>query len=338
MFVAGMYAAAYFETDPRKVVQAGLACLPPRSPCAPVASDVLEWSRRYPEDWRTVWRFIAKKWDQRDPCPAGALQAFNTDAKLNGAYIALGLLYGDGDFGRTLDVSSRCGQDAGCNPSNACGVLGAMLGYKRIDKKWKSGIPSIAGRNFIHTDFSFRTIVESTVDRVLALVRKNGGRVDGNTLFLKPQSPKAPRLEVWDDYGSPVERIDSADERWHWRGAWRPGHGGKVAHQQGAEAFIRFQGTGAIVGGPYLPTGGKADVYLDGRLERSVDVHTDEVQIRGNEAVWRLFGLKNAPHEIRVVVRGEPYKDSKGSDVGITRLIVFRHGRAPDRTPAPGKP
>ena len=32
MFVSGMYAAAFFESDPRKVVEAGLAAIPARSP------------------------------------------------------------------------------------------------------------------------------------------------------------------------------------------------------------------------------------------------------------------------------------------------------------------
>ena len=34
MFVSGMYAAAFFENDPRKVVEAGLACIPAKSPYA----------------------------------------------------------------------------------------------------------------------------------------------------------------------------------------------------------------------------------------------------------------------------------------------------------------
>lgn len=34
MFVCGMYTAAYFESDPRKVVETGLACIPAKSACA----------------------------------------------------------------------------------------------------------------------------------------------------------------------------------------------------------------------------------------------------------------------------------------------------------------
>ena len=44
MFIAGMYSEAYFENDPRKVVEAGLACIPAGSPYAQLISDVLAWS------------------------------------------------------------------------------------------------------------------------------------------------------------------------------------------------------------------------------------------------------------------------------------------------------
>jgi hypothetical protein len=74
-----------------------------------VIADVLAWSKQYPDDWKKVWHLIEDKWDRRDPCPDGALKPFNIDAKLNGAYIALGLLYGNRDFGKTIEIATRSG-------------------------------------------------------------------------------------------------------------------------------------------------------------------------------------------------------------------------------------
>ncbi len=214
MFVSCMYAAAYFESDPRRIVEAGLACIPPGSPYARMMRDVLAWSRESPGDWITVWNRIEKKWNGREPCPAGALRPFNIDAKINGAYIALGLLYGGGDLGKTLSISTRCGQDSDCNPSSAAGILGVVLGYRRIPEQWKSGIPAIADQKFRYTDYSFRTIVESTRKRAIALVTQNGGRVERDRLIVKPQAARAASLALWDDYGSPVERVGADDPRW----------------------------------------------------------------------------------------------------------------------------
>ena len=101
--------------------------------------DLLDWSASYPDDWRKTWQLIEEKWDKNDSCPDGAFDPFNIDAKINGAYVALGLLYGKGDFARTLEIATRSGQDSDCNPSSAAGVLGVMLGYSGIPDVWKSG-------------------------------------------------------------------------------------------------------------------------------------------------------------------------------------------------------
>jgi hypothetical protein len=323
VFVSCMYSAAFFEKDPRKVVQAGLACLPPKSPYAMTISDVLAWSKQNP-DWKTTWGLIEKKWNGREPCPDGAMLPFNIDAKLNGAYVALGLLYGEGDFWKTMEISTRSGQDSDCNPSNACGVLGTMLGYKRIPDKWKSGIPAIADQKFRYTDFSFHTIVDSTVARAVALVESTGGKKKDDTLTIVAQEARPAKLEIWDDYGSPVERVGIEDPRWRWKGDWRVDKKVKSSGSKNSEASIDFEGTGAIVVGPYLPNGGQAAIYLDGKLDKTVDVYPDEKSIKSGESVWHAFRLRPGKHTIRLVVLGEPYGPSSGSDVGIQDLVVFR--------------
>ena len=70
--------------------------------------------------------------------------------------------------------------------------------------------------------------------------------------------------------------------------------------------------------------GGKIDVYLDGKLDRTLDVFSDEKGSRGGESVWHAFGLKNGKHTVRVVVRGEKYKASSGAVVGVAELVPFR--------------
>ena len=326
IFVAGMYTAAFFEADPYKVVQTGLASIPAKSPYGLLIADLLRWYKQNPDDWKKTWRLLEDKWDKNDPCPEGALRPFNIDAKLNGAYIALGLLYGKKDFGKTIEIATRAGQDSDCNPASAGGILGVMLGYNGIPEEYKGGIPALAGKTFEYTDFSFNTIVDSTEKRTLALIEKTGGKVDADRVTIKTQTPQPPKLEIW-NYGTVAERVAAGDKRWTFTGAWRPGTGKdttKRATDKGAEASIDFNGTGAIVVGPYYVEGGKADVYLDGRLDRTVDVASDERGGRSNESVWHVFGLKSGPHHIRVAVRGEAYGNSAGTTVGITDLVVFR--------------
>ena len=333
MFVSCMYAAAFFSDDPRAVVEAGVDCLPGESPYAQLIRDVLRWHADNPDDWTKNWHLIADKWDKREPCPSGALRPFNIDAKLNGAYIALGLLYGGKDFERTLRIATRAGQDSDCNPSNACGILGVMVGYDGIPDRWTSGIPAISDQKFSYTDFTFPGIVESTFKRAVAMAERHGGRVEDDQLIVKRQQAQPAALEIWDDYGSPVERIPASDERWIWKGAWEQHRvtnrrgtewNGKIATKGGAVAMVSFEGSGAIVTGPLLPTGGTAVVYLDGSFHRKVDAYSDEDNRKFSEALWHVFGLDDRLHTVRIVTLGEPYGESSGSDVVVENLIVFR--------------
>ena len=333
MFVSGMYAEAFFETDPRKVVEAGVAVLPQQSPYALLIKDVLKWSAEHPDDWTKTWQLIEDKWNKREPCPNGALRAFNIDAKINGAYIALGLLYGNSDFEKTLLISTRAGQDSDCNPSNACGILGVIQGYKAIPDKWKGGIPAISDKKFSYTNFTFPGIVESNLKRAIAMAERHGGRVDGERLIVKKQEAVPAKLEIWDDYGSPTERIPASDARWSWKGGWKENHIedrrktqwlGKIASTKGAEAKITFEGTGAIITGPYFSTGGTAEVYLDGKPHKTVDVYPDEDGRKYGDTVWHAFGLENGEHTVRLVVSGEPFEGSQGSDIVVENLIVFQ--------------
>jgi hypothetical protein len=324
MFVSCMYSAAYFEKDPRKLVEAGLACIPAQSEYGRTIADVLAWHKQNPKDWKQNWQLLEKKWNRDEPCPSGALQPYNIDAKLNGAYIALGLLYGEGDFEKTIVISTRAGQDSDCNPSSAAGILGVVLGYDAIPAKWKSGIAEISTKTFSYTSYTFNSIVESTVKRAVALAEKTGGKLEQDTLRIRTQQPAAARLEQWNDYGKPAERIEARDPRFKRSGTWSETKQGITAAEKGASAEVEFEGTGFILLGPYIPDGGKADVYVDGKLAATVDANSDEDVSKSGESLYHDFNLKSARHKVRLEVRGEPVPWASGVKVGLDGLVVFR--------------
>lgn len=319
IFVSCMYASAFFEKDPRRVVETGLACLPARSPYARLIADVLAWHKQHPSDWRKNWQLIQEKWDHDEPCPEGALKPFNIDAKLNGAYIALGLLYGEGNMGKTIEVSTRAGQDSDCNPSSAAGILGTMIGYDAIPEEWKSGVPKIADQKFKYTDFTFHTIVDSNEKRALAMVARYGGRVEDKRVVVKTQRARAAKYESWDDYGKPVKRVPASEAGWRFSEGWRAGGGGedwRTATRKGADVEVEFQGTGAILIGRYLPNGGRYEVFVDGDLDQTLDCKSDEEDAKGGESVWHNFALKPGTHKIRLVTLSD-------EPVHLQALVVF---------------
>jgi hypothetical protein len=328
MFVSGMYTAAFFERDPRRVVAQGLACLPAGSGYARLIKDVLDWSAAYPDDWKKTWQRIEEKWDTEDGCPDGALKPFNIDARLNGAYIALGLLYGRLDFGRTLEIAARAGQDSDCNPSTAGGILGVMLGYSGIPDRWKSGIPALADRKFEYTGSSLNDICRSTLERALKLTRLAGGTVTDVDVSIPEQAPKAAPLEQW-DMGVPVARVAVTDAAWSFKGfsGAAGARSGNTAVRMraagaGAEATLRFTGAALAVVGDMTPEGGRADVYLDGAPTQAIDAFVAG-RTHDND-VWHVYGLPQGPHTLRIVTRADADPRSKGAAISIAEAVVYR--------------
>ena len=213
VWVAAMYCQAYVEKDIATVVQKALASLPPQSEYYQCISDVIAWWKQYPDDWRRTWFEVQKKWSSDVGCPECAIQPGNIDAKLNGAYIAIGLLYGGGDFGRTLEISTRCGQDSDCNPSNAGGVLGTLLGFSNIPNQWKVGLDQIENEKFKYCDYSLQEVYDVTYRLALELVERGGGSVGDTSWIIQRQKPVAPaEVEVGFEGLTPAGLLDLKDD------------------------------------------------------------------------------------------------------------------------------
>jgi hypothetical protein len=330
MFVCGMYTAAYFETNPRKVVAAGLGSIPVKSPYAQLIRDLLDWSAQEPKDWRKVWQQVEAKWDRDDPCPDGAFRPFNIDAKLNGAYIAFGLLYGQGDWQKTMEIATRCGQDSDCNPSSAMGVLGAMIGYAQIPADYKPELDSLADTKFDFTEYSFNEIVKSTETRALKVIQQAGGKVSETEVVIPQQSPKAPKLAL-SNFGVPTKVLWVGDAAWNWQGNWVEKSGNLWGDQirileaegTGSEATLKFNGTGVALVGDLSQAGGRADVYVDGRRS---DLLADAyiVPKTYDNDLWRIHGLKPGEHTLRLVTTYQADPRSQGRRLTIQSAVTYR--------------
>ncbi|VGO21947.1 Unsaturated rhamnogalacturonyl hydrolase YteR [Pontiella sulfatireligans] len=213
-FVAGMYAAAFFEDDPKALVEAGLACVPDGSQFAEAIRDVIEWHAEHPDDWQVVWKKIDEKYqrnaDYRRFSCKNEIPAFNIDAKINAAYIVMGMLYGEGDLEKTIVISMRCGADSDCNPSSAAGVLGTAMGMKNLPVRYTSALDRTP--KFSHTDYSFDSLL--TVCETLArqAVVQQGGRIDGDFFVIPVRDPQPSALEQCWEPGPIADSRYTAEE------------------------------------------------------------------------------------------------------------------------------
>jgi len=202
-FVGGMYAEAFFETDMVKIVKAGLKCIPPKSQYAEMVGDMLNWYAKNPDDWKKTWQLLEDKYHKAAATTHGLCskpggpKAFSIDAKLNGAYIIMGLLYGKGDPDQTIIISTRCGQDSDCNPSNAGGVLFTTIGFSKLPERFTSALDPKG--KFSHTPYDFPTLIEVSKKIVRQALARSGGRIvitGGKEVFVIPVAKPKPSKAV----------------------------------------------------------------------------------------------------------------------------------------------
>ena len=181
-FVGAMYAEAFFEKDMAKIVEAGLRAIPADSQYAEAVRDVLAWWREEPNDWEKTWTKINAKYqlnpDYRRLACTGADDAFNIDAKINGAMVVMGLLYGDRDPDKTIAISLRGGHDSDCNPSSAAGVLFTTMGVSRLPKRFTSELSY--DTEFSYTPYNMRRLTEVCEQLARQAVLRAAGHVETN--------------------------------------------------------------------------------------------------------------------------------------------------------------
>jgi hypothetical protein len=75
---------------------------------------------------------------------------------------------------KTMDVTTRAGQDADCNPSSSGGILGTILGYKNIPAYWKLGLKEAEDIDFKYTTISLNKVYDIGFKHGLEMIKRNG--------------------------------------------------------------------------------------------------------------------------------------------------------------------
>jgi hypothetical protein len=90
----------------------------------------------------------------------------------------------------------------------------------------------------------------------------------------------------------------------------------------GSAAELKFHGVAVTVLGDLNQSGGKADVYLDGKKVGVADGYI--VENTYDNVLWNVYGLKSGDHTVRLVVNGQADPRSSGKVVSIRQAITYR--------------
>ena len=243
----------------------------------------------YPNDWKRTWFEIQRQHSEDIGCPEGVFLPLNIDAKINAAYIVLGLLYGNGDFTQTMEISTRAGQDSDCNPSSAGGILGTMIGYDAIPEYWMKGLKGAENKKFKYTTLSLEQVYALSNKHALEMIRRNGGNIGPNNVTIKVQKPETVQLEQSFKDMYPIIKV-------------------ALPNQDVKTLEFEFEGNGFVLRGETvrrnheLPNSVlKANLYLDGKLiEKAAEFPTD-FHDRRLDIFWH-YQLSDGKHQVRIEV------------------------------------
>lgn len=311
VYVSTMYSLAFVSSDVNFVVTEALKAIPPGTRFHQTISAVIDLHKKYPDDWKRAWFEIQKAWAEDVGCVDGVFSAFNIDARLNAAYVVLGLLYGGGDMTRTISIATRAGQDSDCNPSTAAGVLGAIIGYSKIPAYWKQGLADVEPLKFQYAGLSLNDAYDLSFKHAVDLIQKNGGQVSDEGVEIAVQPVVPVRVEQNFEGHFPVADLP-------------------LRRRITDETTFTFEGIGFAVQGSARSENGKdqviaADLYVDDRMIETVQLPTNFTRRRFTP-VWK-YGLADGTHTVRLKIRN-PTPDAT---LGLERAVIY--GSKPARPP-----
>lgn len=153
--LAAMEAQAFVEADLAGLVETGLAFIPADSTIARMVNDLREWHAQLP-DWRAALARI-------QACYGYDRYLGNCHVVPNHALIHLGLLYGAGDFQRSLMITNTAGWDTDCNSGNLGCLLGIRGGLAALEAgpDWRG---PVADRLYLSTADGGRAITDAVTE------------------------------------------------------------------------------------------------------------------------------------------------------------------------------
>lgn len=125
IFVAAIESAAFVVRDIHQLLKLGLSKIPADCRVARSVRLVMDAYKEH-EDWKTVRNRLVE-----DSADLGWFQA-----PANVAFVVLGLLYGEGDFKRSMILAVNCADDTDCTGATIGALMGILAGVEGLPEDW----------------------------------------------------------------------------------------------------------------------------------------------------------------------------------------------------------
>ena len=187
-----MISAAFFEKDVRKLVEIGIEAVPDEGPFAEGIRDVVKWHAEH-DNWRdTREKIHAKYYAYKKGSYEAPVSVVSS--LVNGLTGVMAVLYGEGDYMKTVGIATSAGYDCDNQAATTGGLIGVLNGlsgmgeaavehtlslpaWRRWDKPFNDQYVNIS-----RDDVKLRTPISEIVERIAAVAKtailENGGRME----------------------------------------------------------------------------------------------------------------------------------------------------------------
>lgn len=132
-YIAACIALAFQEQDIGKIVELALKGIPSESLYAKVVEAVIAHHKAHPDDWESCLAMLHRDWGYDKY--GGVCHIIP-----NAGVCVLAMLYGAGNFNRTVEIATMCSWDTDCNAGNVGTVLGVLTGLDGIAPHYRTPI------------------------------------------------------------------------------------------------------------------------------------------------------------------------------------------------------
>ena len=225
------------------------------------------------DDWEKTRDEVAQRYQHN--ITAGYHYKYPWDSGINFAASIISLLYGEGDYKKTIKIGSMCGWDSDNPTATWGGLLGLLYGHKELQKHFDKTDFS-DGFNIARTRYNmpipldnFNDMSERGIEIIDAVVvDAMGGSILGNSWVI-PHLNKEIETSAVPKTSVPWATIEDNDTRWIYDGFesdtnWNASGASLAKGYGNCTATLNFSGTAVQYYAYRSPKGGNVSIRIDG--------------------------------------------------------------------------
>ena len=196
IFTTALESAAFIVSDINKLIEIGLSKIPEDSRISRSVHIAID-SYQKGKSWLDAREALVE-----DSADLGWFQA-----PANIGFVVIGLLYGEGDFGKSICRAVNCGDDTDCTAATVGAILGIIGGHKALPNKWLEPIGESIQNICINSFLVAPKTLNELTEQVVAETLKHNNLLSTVKLKNEPSSIDSKYLEQ-------LNSVEAAMELW----------------------------------------------------------------------------------------------------------------------------